>query len=149
MAEKQPTMWVLNLLNSDILYFLCSRSSKQKISIQNGPIQSFGKVSKTEQSATQSYKSLNGKSTAHISACTEIWNSMIKYLDMWLFCSENFMSTLDIQKSWSGQSENDVWWFVGMKLHHFSDLKTCWDIKSDKTHHCSIAAVRPSKIKTY
>ena len=48
--------------------FILRATVKQKISIQNGPIQSFWKVSKTEQSATQSSKSLNGKSIAHISA---------------------------------------------------------------------------------
>ena len=39
---------------------------KHKMFIQNVPIQSFGKVSKTEKSATQSGKSLNGKSTVPI-----------------------------------------------------------------------------------
>ena len=74
--------------------------------------------------------------------CTEIQNlnKMIKnrkqnYHNKFLWWP--FM-TFDIQKLWSEQSGFDVWWFVGMKLHRFSDLKTCWDIKSDKTHpNCS------------
>ena len=84
--------------------------------------------------------------------CTEIQNlnKMIKnrkqnYHNKFLWWP--FM-TFDIQKLWSEQSGFDVWWFVGMKLHRFSDLKTCWDIKSDKTHPNWSSSQPALKIKT-
>ena len=120
--------------------FILRATVKQKISIQNGPIQSFWKVSKTEQSATQSSKSLNGKSIAHISAVyrNSKFEQNCQKLDTNLLERVLMMTLYDL---WYSEVVIGTIWgwclvIVGMKLNRFSDLKTCWDIKSDKTHPC-------------
>lgn len=137
MAEN-TTRWERNLdkLRTEILdfYFTCNRQTENI---------------HTEWSYSEFLKGVKNRAVSDTVLQKFKWKKYSSYFcgvqkfKNWIkICQNEFLwwpfMTFDIQKLWSEQSEFDVWWFVGMKLHRFSDLKTCLDIKSDKTHpYCS------------